>query len=90
MATNFQDLAAKVKNLVTLAPVFCAISRPAILKSYPNMMAAIIFFSTEEVKVCLNEEKMKFSRYCVVKVVIMKKKEEQKWWFLILSKNQLT
>ena len=54
------------------------------------MMAAIIFFSTEEVKVCLSEEKMKFSRYCVVKVVIMKKKEEQKGWFLILSKNQLT
>lgn len=38
----------------------------------------------KEVKVCLNEEKMKFSCYCVVKVVIMKKKEEQKWWFFNL------
>ena len=28
LATNFQDLAAKVKNLVALAPVLGAISRP--------------------------------------------------------------
>ena len=28
MATNFQDLVAKVKNLVALAPVLGAISRP--------------------------------------------------------------
>ena len=29
LATNFQDLVAKVKNLVTLAPVLGAILRPA-------------------------------------------------------------
>ena len=29
LATNFQDLVAKVKNLVALAPVSGAISRPA-------------------------------------------------------------
>ena len=29
-ATNFQDLVAKVKNLVALAPVLGAISRPAL------------------------------------------------------------
>ena len=28
LATNFQDLVAKVKNLVTLAPLLGAISRP--------------------------------------------------------------
>ena len=28
LATNFQDLVAKVKNLVALAPVLGAISRP--------------------------------------------------------------
>ena len=30
LVTNFQDLVAKVKNLVALAPVLGAISRPAI------------------------------------------------------------
>ena len=30
LATNFQDLVAKVKNLVALAPVLGAISRPAL------------------------------------------------------------
>ena len=30
LATNFQDLVAKVKNLVALAPVLGAILRPAI------------------------------------------------------------
>ena len=29
LATNFQDLVAKVKNVVALAPVLGAISRPA-------------------------------------------------------------
>ena len=29
LATNFQDLVAKVKNLVALVPVLGAISRPA-------------------------------------------------------------
>ena len=29
MATNYQDLVAKVKNLVALAPVLGAILRPA-------------------------------------------------------------
>ena len=29
LASNFQDLVTKVKNLVTLAPVLGAISRPA-------------------------------------------------------------
>ena len=31
LATNFQDLVAKVKNLVALAPVLGAISRPVML-----------------------------------------------------------
>ena len=30
LATNFQDLVAKVENLVALAPVLGAISRPAL------------------------------------------------------------
>ena len=30
LATNFQDLVAKVKNLVALAPVLGAISRPGL------------------------------------------------------------
>ena len=32
LATNFQDLVAKVKNLVTLAPVLGAISRPGVAR----------------------------------------------------------
>ena len=30
LTTNFQDLVAKVKNLVALAPVLCAILHPVI------------------------------------------------------------
>ena len=33
LATNFQDLVAKVKNLIALAPVLGAISRPDIWSS---------------------------------------------------------
>ena len=33
LANNFQDLVAKVKNLVALAPVVGAISRPALGKN---------------------------------------------------------
>ena len=33
LATNFQDLVAKVKNLVALAPVLGAISRPAVSRN---------------------------------------------------------
>ena len=35
LATNFQDLVAKVKNLVALAPVLGAILRPAVIKLLP-------------------------------------------------------
>ena len=34
LATNFQDLVTKVKNLVVLAPVLGAISRPAFAEMY--------------------------------------------------------
>ena len=34
LATNFQDLVAKVKNLVALAPVLGAISRPDVFNPF--------------------------------------------------------
>ena len=39
LATNFQDLVAKVENLVALAPVLGAISRPAI---FPTMVKFLV------------------------------------------------
>ena len=44
LVTNFQDLVAKVKNLVALAPVFGAISRPAL---YVYTHLVVIFISEE-------------------------------------------
>ena len=44
LATNFQDLVAKVKNLVALAPVLGAISRPAL---YVYTQLGVIFMSEE-------------------------------------------
>ena len=44
LATNFQDLVAKVKNLVALAPVLGAISRPAL---YVYTQLVVIFMSEE-------------------------------------------
>ena len=41
--TNFQDLVAKVKNLVTLAPVLGAISRPAIGKDYQKVADSKVY-----------------------------------------------
>ena len=37
LANNFQDLVAKVKNLVALAPVVGAISRPALGKKWRDI-----------------------------------------------------
>ena len=37
LANNFQDLVAKVKNLVALAPVLGAISRPALGKKWRDI-----------------------------------------------------
>ena len=37
LATNFQDFVAKMKNLVALAPVLGAISRPA-CQSFPEVI----------------------------------------------------
>ena len=37
MATNFQDLVAKVKNVVALAPVLGAISRPVYFSGRRNI-----------------------------------------------------
>ena len=36
--TNFQDLVAQVKNLGALAPVLGAISRPACISRYTNIL----------------------------------------------------
>ena len=38
LPTNFQDLVAKVKNVVTLAPVLGAISRPARMFNHLPML----------------------------------------------------
>ena len=52
LATNFQDLVAKVKNLVALAPVLGAISRPELLNIlelvnllHPNTLTSVCIFS---------------------------------------------
>ena len=42
LATNFQDLVAKVKNLVALAPVLGAISRPVKQICFPNGNALFV------------------------------------------------
>ena len=39
LATNFQDLVAKVKNLGALAPVLGAISRPVTLETVPESIS---------------------------------------------------
>ena len=44
LATNFQDLVAKVKNLVALAPVLGAILRPE-LKRYDSRQDDVIIVS---------------------------------------------
>ena len=44
LVTNFQDLVAKVKNLVALAPVLGAISCPAL---YVYTQLVVIFMSEE-------------------------------------------
>ena len=44
LATNFQDLVAKVKNLVALVPVLGAISHPAL---YVYTQLVVIFMSEE-------------------------------------------
>ena len=41
LATNFQDLVAKVKNLVALAPVLGAISRPDNVMIFSNIRTKI-------------------------------------------------
>ena len=41
MATNFQDLVAKVKNLVALAPVLGAISRPVMNVNYILLVSTL-------------------------------------------------
>ena len=48
--TNFQDLVAKVKNLVALAPVLGAISRPA--DQYNVLPADFKHFFTKITTVC--------------------------------------
>ena len=47
LATNFQDLAAKVENLVALAPVLGAISRPAIMTVIENMLKTAVEISMD-------------------------------------------
>ena len=46
MATNFQDLVAKVKNLVALAPVLGAISHPdlCINKQRSKILKTMLFY----------------------------------------------
>ena len=45
--TNFQDLVAKVKNLVTLVPVLGAISRPAIGKDYQKVADSKVYVCSD-------------------------------------------
>ena len=40
LATNFQDLVAKVKNLVALAPVLGAILRPEYMQVYKKQIVS--------------------------------------------------
>ena len=47
LATNFQNLVAKVKNLVALAPVLSAISRPAL--PIPS-----VYFSLDRIALCFS------------------------------------
>ena len=42
LATNFQDLVAKVKNLVALAPVLGTILRPALLATSEQSSSSFI------------------------------------------------
>ena len=59
LATNFQDLVAKVKNLVALAPVLGTISRPAkdkytskfLCPVEPTVFVTFIYFEQEGQKV---------------------------------------
>ena len=45
LATNFQDLVAKVKNLVALAPVLGAILRPEIMMEFEQNLIRFISWS---------------------------------------------
>ena len=71
LATNFQDLVAKVKNLVALAPVLGAISRPALVtfsQAQKQVRLGLSGMSYKEpLKVCNLKDRPKIGKRKIIK-----------------------